>query len=274
MASVESRVVPPWYLICILGALSMSPASGDEPKTQSNGSSAKEPDYEAMINGLATRNPVPKIVVIEYSGFPEFPAGFDWGEADRVRKLCARLLTNDDPRLWEHFLAHMSDRQYALTVQRFGGNNSSDIRAGAGAENMSVGDICREAAMARFKFSALHTSSKEDDPGVSVPSAYDLLPVALWLKEPPEKSLYELQLEVGEAALRNIESQKSTKPEKTAERIQWLRKDIARLKEKKKPLFFQVSLDDRGKYTAEKAEEIRKRIKVEKDKKSKGEWGA
>ena len=268
MVRVRACVLTPRYLICILGALTMASATGDEPKTKRKDSSAKPPDFEAMIKGLASRNPMPKIVTIEYSRFPEFPADFDWVEAGRVRRLCAKLLQDDDPRLWEHLLDHMDDREYALTVQRYGGQSDTAVRAGAGAVNLSVGDICREAALARFKFAALHTSSKEEKPGVEIPSVYDLIDPALaeWRKNRPEKSLYELQLEIAEAALREIESQKSTRPEKTVERVQWLRKDIARLKETKRPLFFQVSFDDRGKYTAEKADEIRKRIKAEKDK--------
>jgi hypothetical protein len=248
----------------------MSVVDGEDSKVPEKAVSPDRPDFEAMIDGLASRNRKPKFVSIESGDVPQFDAEYDWGESERVRRLWVKLIKNDDPRLWYCLLDHTNDTRYALTVQRYGGQEDSRISAGCGGENVSVGDICWEAACARFNFAGL-SSSKEDEDADQDIDVWDLGivedPLSEWRKKRAALSLYELQLQVCEQAVEKIGARAGLRRQTKINATKSLRNQIVRLKETKKPLFFQISLDDRGSYDARKAQEIRNRIANERRRK-------
>src|SRR5260370_3165579 len=120
---------------------------GDDA-TKPDKAATESPDYEMMIDGLANRNPAPRIVDVGIGRLPLFPVDYDWNEQDRILELRGQLAKNEDPRLWEHFLKHMDDKRYALTLE----SPSSD----SFGKNYSVGDICWKFAWTRLDFAKVH----------------------------------------------------------------------------------------------------------------------
>ncbi len=190
------------------------------------------PDYPALIDALATRNPEPKIT----HGEPKLVAGFNLKEFDRVRKVLPQLCNDGSEELWEELLKHLGDERYSLTMA-FDGENYI---------NWSVGGLCH---MLAYK----HLAEDVLDRHVSVNRPIRLLrdisdDLGGWRKARSDKSLYELQLEVCELGLAKLDKHPERhilmdgQKEKMRQKIE---DELAELKASKKAVYRRLLLGER-----------------------------
>lgn len=222
----------------------------------------ESPYYEAMIEGLVSRNAPPEMVRIKVGAakLPLFPADYDWEEQARILTLSGHLTTNDDPRLWEHYLRHMDDKRYAVTV---------GTEPGHYAENYSVGDICYEAAWARLDFAMVHLKQIPGEQHDVIRLDLGNTVLTKWRKERATKRLYELQIELCETALEKVAVEDGLSQEAKERISKELREKKSLLVKTKEPRFAFATWDGYDKYNAKMAQEIRERFEREKSDKNK-----
>lgn len=245
------------------GAIAVMGAErGDASKSDPTANEA--PDYDAIIESLVNRNPIPAIVDVGRGRRPLFPKDYDWEESYRVSRIRSELFRNEDPRLWECFLKHMDDNRYALTA---GNSDPVDPR------NYSVGDLCWNAAQARLEFAEVHEKTGNGERTDRLRLDLGNSNLRKWRKDRSEKSLYELQIEVCEIALEKIKAEKAVTPEQRIKIEQGLRDKIKLLSETTKPLFFGVSENEEhfNVFKAKQAEKIRDQYEREKKEKKEQE---
>jgi len=216
-----------------------------------------EEDFEAMINGLVNRNREPKIVDFENGEVPIFSDDYDWAEYDRISKLRARLFKNENTRLWEYLVKHMDDDRYALTV---GDDDPGN------AVNLSVGDICSEAARARLDFAIVHMKVENGERADRLWLDLGTADLPAWRKERAQKSLYELQVELAEAAIQKIQQDADLTNEAKKRIERDLRSKLKVLSQMTTPLFFAVPVEQHGLFNAKKAATLRRRLETAKKK--------
>jgi hypothetical protein len=183
---------------------------------------AKADDLDALVDALANHNVAPPILVNSSVGDindpPIFPENSDWAENRRVRDAIIFLGKRNGEALWPHLLKHMRDDRYSLTCDSNGDGS-----------NMTVGWFC--TLMVRQDLEKPYASLWQ----TVVPHRGPPFPGALigfawpgWWNATDEwarsrKTLWELQVELGERGLRRINGQKTEVLDKTRETIEKIR---------------------------------------------------
>ena len=213
------------------------------------GSEAKRDAKEAakLVDEIANRNKPPELK----GRFPQrmaprvpvFPKSYDWREDKRVSDNLKKLWADNSIELWEE-LVRMdgTDARYCITVKTPGDN----------AKILSVGDICQSLAYGRvldvYK-RVLPVNPHNECARIYLNSGIGDKGLAEWRKERKNKSLYELQIEVCENALRSLAKDKELKDVSEAQRKlirQKIEGQIEKLKRTKAPILFEYTWFDEG----------------------------
>jgi hypothetical protein len=205
--------------------------------------------WDAKIDALANRNPIPKLVEKDHETFPVFAANYDWNEDHRVREILSELRGNASPELWERLIAHFADNRYALTMRYDEGD----------PQVYSVGDLCHLMAAGRLTFASTWKSEpgSEDPPDIWLDLGLDDIPK--WRRQRSQKSLYALQVEICETAVREISIAPNLSNSVKARIGTELNAMLHELKGTKTPFsFLEVSMDGYDFFDAESGQDARK----------------
>lgn len=151
-----------------------------------------------MVAAIANHNKSPRIIKrrkVTPAAVPLFSKDYDWKEDERVQKALNKLSSDKSIELWEALVQRANDKQYCMTTYSW---NNDD------AENYTVGDVCSLLAYDRLcnVFVKHLPSVAPYGCPVRLWSIRDDL--LTWRKERKRKSLYELQIEACEMAIRKL----------------------------------------------------------------------
>jgi hypothetical protein len=151
-----------------------------------------------MVEAIANRNKPPRIVKRQKDlpqQFPLYPKDYDWKEEERVRKALRKLYQDPSTAVWEALVQKAGDRRYCII---FYSGNSGD------AEFYSMGNICHGLAYGRLcdVFEEHLPSFPPHGCPIHLEEVGRDLPA--WRKARKDKSLYQLQIEVCEMAIREL----------------------------------------------------------------------
>ncbi len=234
-------------VIVVLGWVVLPASHAGDPVERS----ARE--WDAMIDSLANHNPPPQLwrfvnrTDFDSNIVPFFPVDYDWDEQARIRAALFPLAHGSSEVLWERLVKHSDDKRYALTTR----SNMDDY------SNWSVGRLCRMIANRRLYFvSRMHSDPKSGErPDVFFDLGIENL--AKWRNDRSGKSLYELQIEVCETALKQVPQQKEISDQARHRIGEDIKMMIAKLEQTKNPFFFERSMDSYGYFNKEKAKSAR-----------------
>jgi hypothetical protein len=185
-----------------------------------------------MVDAIANRNKRPKLVRRPRgspSTVPLFPEAYSWKEEKRVYKALAKLYRDKSCALWEDLIARRGDRRYCITAASIQTQNP---------EIFSVGDVCDWLAYTQLR--DVIDRHMPPDPAMNGPPLtleLGIKDLAQWRKQRKEKSLYQLQIELCETAIRELAKVRGIpKREKVLARRK-IRAAIQKLTRTKKPIF-------------------------------------
>jgi hypothetical protein len=225
----------------------------------------KRPNADAkraaeLVDAIVNRNKEPKVVKWRSQWpFPRKAALFredhDWKEEARVRKALYRLEKERTEAVWEELVKRSGDRRYCETVTS---QKTGD------AYIYSVGYVCRELAYARLI--GVFWQHLPLDPirdGQHLRLDVGIRDLAKWRKQRAAKSLYELQIEVCEKAIKalaDVEGVPRAEKDRARKKI---KEEIARLKKTGRPVQVQGAewFEERGVYDAKLARRVREGVK-------------
>jgi hypothetical protein len=152
-----------------------------------------------MVDAIVNRNPPPKLVYQEDKPKTVFlyPERYDWKEERRVEKAVAQLLKEASSEVWEELVRRGGDERYCLPLTS---------QEEEGSHVCTVGYVCRERACAQlvdvFHRHLPHLAGKKAERIDLVYLDLDIWDLPEWREERKHKPLYQLQIEVCEAAIR------------------------------------------------------------------------
>jgi hypothetical protein len=246
----------PAVVLCALGLLGAA-APGDEGRRPAAKREAKR--VARMVDALANRNKPPKIVRRRVTPdvwpqtVPLYPEGYDWKEERRVHRALDALLADRTPELWEELLRRWDDERYCVVVM-YGSFDNALV--------YSVGTVCSHLAHDRLVdvFDRHLPPNSEGRPlrlDVVGDTVRDL---AGWRKKRAKKSLYELQVEVCQAALRELAKVEGLSKEERAKAREKIEAEVARLKRTKRPDLPKFSALWLKTYNAKDAKRVREAV--------------
>lgn len=249
------RMVCNCVLIAGLGLTSMSfvwqHAGGQEVNRDVS-------EVAKKVDQIANGNPAPKLMKISHPNLPDriplFPANYDWTEESRVLEALSKLHKDTTKELWEELVRKANDPRYSLTLADNGGRPVT----------WTVGNFCKDLAYSRLtNVFQRHMPSKDDDDRgrqVHLDMGFDGVDLATWRKARMEKTLYQLQIEVGEQALMRLPKvERLSRDQKDSVR-KLIESEIEKLKKTKEPVYLKSNAAGLDTYTEEQANYIRKTL--------------
>jgi hypothetical protein len=183
------------------------------------------------VDALINRNAAPRLNPIADGKIrPEFSAGYDWAESDRIRSLLREMGPHVEG-LWPALVKHLGDERYCITVEWESGISY----------NWTVGDVCQRLITVPLNngyLDSLQPLTKAQYFRFAKPAfANDQKTLKAWCEARKDKELYELQMEVCRWAAAEIND--ATKPAMASEaqKKDWLKrieKNIETLSKQKK----------------------------------------
>ncbi len=186
-------------------------------------------ELDALIDSLANHNAQPKMVKVDGWEVPLFDESYDWKEQRRIHDALKSLAQQEGDDLWPRLLEHCADTKYSLT-------RPGDYPYNASVRNLCYGMALRDIECAYTRF--LPRSVEQ------LHIVYSLEELIKWYVERKNKPLYELQIEMAEAAIKNMETEKRTwvtKEDKSGF-VAKVREGIEAMKQEKKPILIKTSL--------------------------------
>jgi hypothetical protein len=211
---------------------------------------------EKKVDEIVNRNKPPK-VVRRPRAWPEmvalYPERYDWKEEERVRKALDKLYQDTTAELWEELVRRADDRRYCVVV--VSGQNED-------AEVYDVGRVCWLLAYLRLT-EGFRRHLPVDPHRGGRPLAVRIVTkrFAEWRKERVKKSLYQLQIEVCEAALSELAKVKDVPEKQKTLARKKIKAEITKLRRTKRPLFRKYDSFGEVFYTPKLAERIRKAVR-------------
>jgi len=236
--------------LILIGAVVLGEAAGGEKAKRDAKEAAK------MVEAIANRNKPPKIVSrrrVCPTELPLFPKEYDWKEEERVRKALDKLHQDKSVELWEAMVQKANDRRYC--VASYSGS-SSDVYID------SVGGICSGLAYGRLceVFEQHLPSLPPHGCPIQFWNVREDMPA--WRKARKDKSLYQLQIEVCDMALRElpkIRADDISDKEKVEARKK-IEAEIAKLRRTKRPVFRETGSRYTPAYPRKEAKRVREAI--------------
>jgi hypothetical protein len=212
-----------------------------------------------MVDDIVNRNKPPKFVD-RPSGFPPrvalYPESYDWKEEERVRKAIAKLHEDTTVELWEELVRRSADSGYC--VIKVVPEDQENVTPS------TVGKVCSRLAYARLVgvFVRHMPRDPNDEKGRPLAVRTGAGHLAEWRKERMQKSLYQLQIEVGERMVRELSRLKlSGKRLKIKERVASAREkieaEIKNLRRTKQPVILKGDKFTDLLYSKEAAKRVR-----------------
>jgi hypothetical protein len=245
------------FVVIILGfVLILAVVPGKAPRGEKPKADARR--AAEMVDAIVNRNKAPKVV--EWPDrFPSraalFPEDYDWKEDARANKAIYELEKDQTEEVWEELVRRRGDERYSTTVTEV---NTGD------ALIVHVGGICHRLAESRligvFWQHLPHNPWKE---GQKLSLNVGIGDLSEWRKQRAGKSLYELQIEVCEEAIKTLADVKDVPQTQKDQAREKIETEIVNLKKSKKPAHvegghnFYVG----KKYNAEIAKRVREGVK-------------
>jgi hypothetical protein len=203
-----------------------------------------------MVEALANGNKPPKIVE-RREGWPRrlplFPNDYDWKENERVADAVRDLRQNTTTELWEQVVQKANDSRFCITAWV---NEEAVI--------FSLGDICRSLAYSRLTDGFRKHLPSLPPHGCPIQFEKFKRDLPAWRKERKDKSLYQLQIEMCELAIRalpDVDSKTLSNKEKANARKK-IEAEIENLRKTKEPI-----LEDYSGYLPHYGPALAKRIR-------------
>ncbi|HEX7378020.1 MAG TPA: hypothetical protein VF278_12945 [Pirellulales bacterium] len=211
-------------------------------------------ELASMIDAMANRNPEPEVIGKGARAKPLFADDYDWDEDKRARRAFGAI-RDDHEELWEELLNHFDDKRYAWTAEV----------NGASVEKKTVGGLCRLLASHRLRspfeeFLPVNEIGRPVRPDLGFGG--DLV---RWREDRADMSLYELQIQVCESAIKSlkIEGRKQGVPDREIrESCAKIQERINQIRREKRPFFRRLMLDSYYHYKPGDADRIRKELKT------------
>lgn len=211
---------------------------------------AKEADK--MVEAIVNRNKEPKVVrrrQLRPREFPLFPKDYDWKEEERVRTALRKLYNDTSVEVWEAMVRKGNDRRYCNTSYS---GSSGDVYID------SVGLICSDFAYERlcYVFARHLPSLPPHGCPIQFWDVKENMPA--WRNKRKDKSLYQLQIEMCEMALRELRKldPHDLSDKGKAEARKKIEADIKELRKTKRPIMKKPSEYNPG-YPTKEAERVR-----------------
>lgn len=212
-------------------------------------------ELASMIDDMANRNPAPDVVRTRARARPVFADDYDWDEDKRARRAFWSVRDDDREELWEELLKHFDDKRYAWTAEINGASVTRETVAG----------LCMLLAYDRLR-SPFERWLPVNEIGRPVrPDLGFGRDFTQWRKERADKSLYELQIEVCESAIKSLKTEGrrlGASDRQIRESCEKIQERIVQLRHEKRPFFRRLILDSYYHYKQEDAERIRKELKT------------
>ena len=210
-------------LICGVGCSNLA----SKPATKRSGKSVAQ-----LVEDIRNRNKPPKLVK-RSGGHPRtlalFPVTYDWKEEKRVLKALDKLYQENSVDLWEELVRKEEDNRYCVTVVA---TKTDD------AHNFSVGVLCHRLAYSQLTcVFAKHLPGSEAKGGEPFFLDIGIKKIRPWRLKRAHKSLYELQIEVCQMALRVLPKYRIPKDQE-AIALSKIKDEIKKLRKTRKPFFF------------------------------------
>lgn len=260
-----------WEFMLLVALLDNGVAIGSKVFAQSPASRSDNNDkcrYKTMINDLANRNQPPKLLDIQEDALPLFSENYDWDEQQRVRRAISALWCSLSPELWEELLKNEDDNRYSLTVMIIPETGS--------AKNYSVGDWCRELAYySLINAFTQHLTPRSEPTGgpegypVYVEVGVESDDLVVWRKRRMSKSLYELQIELCEVAIKAMPAVIGASDDQKAAMTEKIQAEIERLNATKCPDIGEHCVAGLDLYNPELAGRIRDKVSQTQEKANK-----
>jgi hypothetical protein len=218
-------------------------------------------NYEQLIASLANQNPPPKIVGEVPEQQSLFVKEYDWKEQDRVLKAIQNVVDHAVDA-WPALINHLDDKAYCITFEHE-----------QSVWNHSIGDICYIILLENMTAAYMPHIPAEETAFLLLRHP-DIIPrddskFKLWCREQHKKgrTLYELQVEMCQWALKEIPKLKQVTEQEKYESFQNIQKEIERLRTTKKPTLIKTVIlrEIRAPYSQRRADEIRATLEKEKE---------
>jgi hypothetical protein len=228
-------------LCCINNIYAQAPIDNSKPLTAQ--------DLDRLIDSLANHNEQPRFQI----NSPIFAVNYDWNEQDRVVKVINFLIEHNSVDLFPRLIKNLDDKRYSLTCEINGH-----------AFNMTIGYICWTVAyknlLAPFRGSwpnrseIINVISGGDK--IYYPPPYPNLKE--WYQARKDKPLWEMQIEIGEWAIKTIENSNEISEHDKSIGIRMTKEVIDMLRKTKKPIFIK-QFGEIDYFNEHKAKEIREK---------------
>jgi hypothetical protein len=207
-----------------------------------------------MVDDIANRNPAPQLVEVIGGELPLFSSHYDWKEQERVFEAVGKLYHDETVEGWEEMVRKANDLRYSLTLK----NNSGTFALG----NWTVGRFCRERAYWQLVGAFHRHLPRTGEFRWRIPLEIGVQPMSLaeWRKKRMNKSLDELQIEVGELTLAQLASVKGVSTDEKQSSRKLIQAEIDKLQTTKRAVLRKSSVDKFERYSADEAVEIRKEV--------------
>jgi hypothetical protein len=214
-------------LFVLVSGCTTTDSNSDISPAAKNTDEAKKIDYKRLVDSLASKNHVPKLIKGDFNNqYPVFAADYDWSEVDRIAKAVDVLIENAE-EAWAHLVAGIEDDRYSLTIETDTSVNSS--------ENAEVGRLCAKIVNSYIREAVppLHIDDGRSERPTRMPGLKTTL---------ANKSLFELQIEMCKQTIPFVESLESISAEQKRENVRQLNDRIASLQKSRKPIKREVRI--------------------------------
>lgn len=218
-----------------------------------------------MIDDLANHNKMPKLVKKGVGKLPLYPADYDWKEEKRVALALAKINKERSEELWDELVRRSGDEHYCRTVKDQNeyyamGNWTVGIFCSILADDWLLG-ICQQ-----------HLPSDPNKDGYRISLDFGIGKsggLRKWRNDRGNKTLYELQINVCEEAIRELTKIPGI-PQRNKEGAQKkIEGEIAKLKKLKRAIFTDYSSEPMRCYSEKEAVKIRESLQKQIDNKKK-----
>jgi len=243
-------VLPPLLLLLLAAA-----APADPPAALPEKPAASPVDARKMAEALANRNPLPRLAKSMEGRDPVFPQDFNWSEDARAW-LALRSLIEHAEAAWPGMVRHLDDGRYCITVD--------EALSCEYALNWTVGDACREiiaGALTQGYLRHLRMDKVSYWRLARSDLTRDAKKLQAWCASRSGRPLYELQIEICQAALADVQHgawPPRVTPERRRDWAAALKADVASLRASRKAYQFQGFGESYHPYSFKEIEAYRK----------------
>jgi hypothetical protein len=211
-------------------------------------------ELDELINALENRNDPPSLADDNGKKHgPLFDPYYSWVEQDRVIKALDTLTKRNSDVLLPLLIKYLEDKRYSLTTKI----NGTEI-------NMTIGFICWNIAYNDLIYPFRGWPNYSDIPNVISGGGKVHFPpprqnLKEWYQARKDKTLWELQVEVGEWAIKTLEDAKEISDKDKSLGLKMTKEAVDKLRKTKNPIVFYRFPYEMNCFDAQKAKDIREK---------------